>query len=358
MFPGNFGAIRLLMALFVIIGHTPELIDGNRHRELFTSWFGVMSFGEAAVDGFFLVSGYMLALSVVKSGSLANYFVKRVARIYPGFIVSFILCLLIVNPLAGGVWNLHETLANLARLVLLKPPASEAAFAGAPYPALNGAMWTISYEFFCYILLAALFASGILKRNRLFVCGVIGLNVLLLTQPHLDLAGRQITFGGGSQNTLRFVTAFCTGAAYRQILSARYRNGWVALLGAGILLLTLRISFLAEPSLIVIGGYILICLGEARLGAWISRIGQDIDLSYGIYLYAWPVQNLAIWRFGLTSLAAIDIVAITVSGFLAFFSWTLIERPAMRAAIGMTRRRGSRTGPSPLPLVVEDSGAP
>ncbi len=353
-FPGNFGAIRLLMACLVIIGHTPELIDGDRHRELLTLWFGGISFGEAAVDGFFLISGYMLALSVEKSGSLSNYFIKRVARIYPAFIVSFLICIAIVNPLAGGSWDLHELITNCLRLALLQPPQSQTAFVGAPYPALNGAMWTISYEFCCYILLAIIFAMGLLSRRWLLVGAVVLLHALLLTRPHLDLVRREITFGGGAQNTLRFVTAFCTGVVYRKTLSPQRLSGWLAIGCVVILPLALSNRFLAEPGLIFAGGYLLIYIGETRLSEFLSRIGQQIDLSYGIYLYAWPVQSLAIWTFGVKSVLQIDILTVVVCSMLALLSWMFIERPAMRAAIKLTRRSGSKA----IPMVVEDAGAP
>ncbi|RYF05674.1 MAG: acyltransferase [Oxalobacteraceae bacterium] len=328
LFSGNFGALRLLMSCLVIVGHTPELIDGNRHREIFTQLFGTMSFGELAVDGFFLISGYMLALSVEKSGTLARYFIKRVARIYPAFIVSFVLCLVIVTPLAAGSIDTRQWQNKILKLFLLQPPHAENVFVGAPHPALNGAMWTISYEFMCYVLLAAAFALGLLRRRRILIAGVTGLLVLLVIQPHLDLATREITFGQGAQNTLRFVAAFCTGVGYRKLLTTRWLNGWVALLGLVVLGFTLFNPFLAEPSLILIGGYVLIYVGELNLGQLLSRIGQEIDLSYGIYLYAWPVQSLAIWKFGLRDIIQVDILTIAITGMLALLSWTLIERPA------------------------------
>lgn len=58
--PDGFGFVRLLLATLVIVPHTTELIDGNRSRELLTSIFGTLSFGEIAVNGFFVVSGFSL----------------------------------------------------------------------------------------------------------------------------------------------------------------------------------------------------------------------------------------------------------------------------------------------------------
>jgi peptidoglycan/LPS O-acetylase OafA/YrhL len=81
-----------MLAIAVIVGHTPELLDGNRSREPFTRLFGVLSLGEVAVDGFFLISGYLLTSSLLSNPSLRRYFVHRITRIYPGFLVAFFFC--------------------------------------------------------------------------------------------------------------------------------------------------------------------------------------------------------------------------------------------------------------------------
>jgi peptidoglycan/LPS O-acetylase OafA/YrhL len=152
----NFGLLRLCFAFLVIVSHSFELIDGNRSREPLTRLFGTISFGELAVDGFFLLSGYLIVQSFDRSDSMATYLRKRVLRIYPGYIVAYLACLLLVAPFSGADMSALQGLGGVKaffHLLKLGMPVLPNAFAGQPYPALNGSMWTIAYEFRCYLVL-------------------------------------------------------------------------------------------------------------------------------------------------------------------------------------------------------------
>ena len=133
----NFGALRLLFASVVILSHSPEILDGDRHRELLTMMFGTISFGVLGVDGFFIVSGYLITKSFLSSDTLFAYFKKRVLRIYPGFIVAFLLCLFVLAPFVGAglsVFRPEAIVHNFARMLLLGEPTAPGAFQDMPYP--------------------------------------------------------------------------------------------------------------------------------------------------------------------------------------------------------------------------------
>jgi peptidoglycan/LPS O-acetylase OafA/YrhL len=96
----NFNFLRLLFALLVLVSHAPELADGNRSRELLTRMFHTLSFGEVAVDGFFLLSGYLIVQSWERHPNLWDFGQWRLRRIYPAFVVACLVCIFVLAPLA------------------------------------------------------------------------------------------------------------------------------------------------------------------------------------------------------------------------------------------------------------------
>jgi peptidoglycan/LPS O-acetylase OafA/YrhL len=126
----NLGALRLFFAILVILAHSHELIDGNRSREILTRTFGTLSFGDLGVDGFFLISGYLITKSFVESPSVIEYLFKRTLRIYPGYVVAFLLCILTISPFVGGNISSLSITTILKDIVLLHPPEVSGVFAG------------------------------------------------------------------------------------------------------------------------------------------------------------------------------------------------------------------------------------
>lgn len=151
----NFGLLRLLLATLVIISHSPEILDGNRSREILTRAFGTISFGDFAVDGFFIISGYLVTKSFLQDPSVFSYLGKRALRIYPGFLVGFWLCVLLVAPFVSGstrILSVSTLLQEFPNSIGLQEPLVKGVFPGMAYPSLDSPMWTIGFEFKCYIL--------------------------------------------------------------------------------------------------------------------------------------------------------------------------------------------------------------
>jgi peptidoglycan/LPS O-acetylase OafA/YrhL len=329
---GALGWLRLAFAGMVIIEHAPELIDGNRSRELATRLFGTMGLGELAVDGFFLISGYLITSSCVQSASLRGFLTKRVLRIYPGYLVSFWLCLLVEAPLAGAPaadFAPAAMLRQVLRAIALLPPEAAGVFADAPLHYLNGSLWTIAYEFRCYLLAALLGRLGAYgPRGRHWLAGGV---LLLLALNGAGVLAHAPTIGGFllgvPSQSLRFFALFGAGAVYYLYRRDIPLTGTGAACCAVLLLLLLARPHLVELGVAVCGGYLIFWAARRAPG---SGSGQSVDISYGLYLYAWPVQMLIIQHDPAISPWLAACLTAAAACVLGYASWILVEQPALR----------------------------
>ena len=74
------------------------------------------------------------------------------------------------------------------RAFRLGMPALDGAFPTEHYHLLNGPMWTISYEFRCYLFVMLIGALGIYKKRSVFLAlpvAFLGLYVFIVNEPEL-----------------------------------------------------------------------------------------------------------------------------------------------------------------------------
>lgn len=333
----NFNFLRILFASLVLLSHAPELIDGNRHREILTRFFGSISLGELAVDGFFLLSGYLIVKSWQTYPIASAFLQKRVLRIYPAFIVASVIGALIVGPLGAepaDYFSNFSITSFLAGTVLLQPTITPPVFRGQPYAMVNGAMWTIFYEFTCYIAVLVLGSFGIVKRRRLWAlltCSVLTLYLLnrsgrtaFYGHIHLPEIGNVLEFPW----LLKLFSLFLVGGCFYLFKDRIRFRGRNALLASLALAVGLHSYTFSEFSVAIFGGYLLFYVSQMK-AAGLLTFNKLPDVSYGLYLYGWPVQKLLLWYFPAMSPWVLFPVSLTVSAILGLVSWKLIEEPCL-----------------------------
>ncbi|WP_375398546.1 acyltransferase family protein [uncultured Sphingomonas sp.] len=352
-----FGFLRLLFASLVIVSHTPEIVDGDPHREVLHWLTGGMTFGGFAVYGFFVISGYLITGSYLKSGSTGTYLIKRIARIYPAFIVASLFSLLVVAPAAGAyleqsVWR--TAAGAVAHVAILARPMLLGAFAGTHYAeigsALNGAMWTIQYEFACYLLVIALGAMGLIRRPMIVGSAALLLVVLAGFIPAgrlLWLSNRNL-FPGPPAALFEMIGMFLAGSTF-YLIGERVGFSRISIPLASVAFVALLfIPQLNGMTYAVLGSYLI--FAAARFGArtWLGKVNNETDISYGLYLYAWPVEQLLIWYKVTDNLFLLGALTWLLAAMLGWLSWIAIEKPALWWARKHLRAGTARAPSTPV----------
>jgi peptidoglycan/LPS O-acetylase OafA/YrhL len=330
----NFDALRLALAVLVIYSHSfPLGADDQVHEPLFMLTRGQLTFGGFAVDCFFIISGYLITQSWERSASLWQYMRKRVARIYPGFIVAMVACwlLVITSNNAPLTFDWSGVLSFVCRVATLREPAWPQVFVGNPTPlTVNGSTWTILYEFICYVGLAALGLVGMLRKGRFvvftFALSIVAQSVLELSFLHVE----------GSKVLLivlrlaRFVPLYLAGVVhylYRDKLPINGRFAVISLLGCAV---TARIPGAFSIAFPVFGAYLVFYLAFSR-HIRVYKFAKYGDFSYGTYLYAFPIQQLLMhWHGAATTPMRLFASATPLALLIGATSWYCVERPFLR----------------------------
>ena len=332
----NFGFLRLLLAVLVILSHSWAIVGGGVMEPLARLTRGQIDFGALAVDGFFVISGYLIVKSWLNKPIAREYLLKRALRVYPGYLVAYILCLFVVGALgasgAGAYFAQMHWRHALTHAALLGLPPAEHVFQGLAQPCVNGSLWTIIYEFEGYLLVLALGLAGALRRPRLclllFAAAYAAYGGLSLSHHHIAFP---VTMLGEPNSWARFATFFLAGMClYLFRGSVVYRPLWAWIAG-GALLATLCGGWGAALTLPTCGAYLLLyaAFQPCRL---VAQAGARRDLSYGLYLYAWPCQMLLTWHFRQISPCVLFALTLMPTTLLAYLSWTCIEKPAQALA--------------------------
>ena len=361
----NFNVLRLVLAIAVIFSHSTELLLGPTHLDPVASALHnqfdqigdhPVDSGHLAVYGFFVISGYLISMSFARSRSIGSYLKKRVLRIYPGFLVASLLCVVLFGPLGTanphGYWvslahhPIGPTFAALKLDADFNAPPFVNTLTTVPFPrVINGSFWTIRYEFMCYLMVVALgvIAPALFRRFPaarraaplaffllfyvFYVGNIYGYFLGWTGLLNHALVAKLLPF---YLNIPRLFLYFIIGMCFYAYRRWVPYNTPLLLLALVVLVVSALRPPLLPLTLPIFGSYALLAIAFAP---WLrlSRIGTKHDLSYGIYLYACPIQQLLVYYAGRRLTPTTEfLAALPITVLFAWLSWTLVEHPALR----------------------------
>jgi peptidoglycan/LPS O-acetylase OafA/YrhL len=330
----SFNLLRLIAASAVLFSHCFHL-SGNGASEPILRFTNYSTLGELAVDVFFVMSGYLVTASFLRDPIPLNFIVKRLLRIFPALGVVIVLSVLVLGPmltsLPVGEYFAHpQTRDYLRNLFLDMRYELPGVFSNNPYlEGVNGALWTLPMEVLMYFIVLSL---GTFRAMTWRGCAVA---LLIFAWLHYAVPASIFTKTGMVLHVMPYSALTRLGMYYfAGALCFLSREKWstnrdVVVLSVIALALFAKapiaetIAFLALPYLVISFAHL-----KSGISDRITRIG---DFSYGIYLYAFPVQQTTIMLFeGQISPMHVFLISFPITVFLAFVSWHFIEKPALK----------------------------
>jgi peptidoglycan/LPS O-acetylase OafA/YrhL len=358
----NFNGLRLLAASAVVFSHAFLLATGSEETEPLQSTG--MTAGVYGVFVFFILSGFLVTESAKRSSGVLDYCRKRFLRIAPAFVVSTILITYAVVPFFApngptAFIQAPEVLSKVIATIFLQddglyfygvefyPPSGPADFLPS---VANGVLWTIRLEIIGYALVGLFMALSLLQDHRqpvtiLFVVAIAALSLVYANAVSVKWISE----------LLLILPAFCCGIFLNWMVRFHTPRGRIALLFVAGIAPAVYFGVLPQVFTFLVA-YPLIWLGAVQFKplAWFS---SGSDISYGLYLFGWPVTQL-IRSFMGEGLSGYEMTAsaLPVTALIAYASWHLIEKPALRFKT-VVRRKAVATSTAQTPSVPSSSTA-
>ncbi len=341
-----FDLLRFIFASLVLVHHSYALLGIPGGNFFIRLTGGQLDIGDFSVGSFFIISGFLVTQSLLRSNSLLEYFAKRFLRLFPALFVSLMLSAMFLGPIVTdqslkdyfigvhGTSPVKFVFLNFTLNIFGYDYSIRDLFMHNPHPyAVNGSLWTLKHEFVSYVLLAVLFIFGMLKRTKLLLIftGFVGAAYIGYITQGIRLFGKISTEWWIFHSVeypffLKLLWLFMLGSLlflYREYVFVSTK---MLALVTGILLVSIKLGYLYFAWLLIFP-YLLIGIAILLPLSSFSKYG---DFSYGLYIYAFPIQQLLVFMFyPHIGLRRMIVYSFFLTLLISVLSWHLIEKPSL-----------------------------
>lgn len=324
--PTGFDYMRMVLAVGIIGFHSIVTCYGAiAQRHVLASSLG-WTFN-LILPMFFALSGFLVAGSLQRNSNVGRFLWLRIIRIYPALIFDTAVCALLLGPLLTTLpWReyfqsrtfLAYTLNSLGLIHYFLPGVFET----NPISKVNAQLWTIPVELECYLVLGCLALLGLARKPRVFAGVTIVACFLFGTWNFLVAAPDMVRFlVPGNVLVLCFIAGVALYLCREHVTFSK---------GVLVVAVAAFVASVAVPPFVyfspIPAAYVTCYLGclNPQPVSFIKRF----DVSYGLFLYGYPVQQTVVWMAGGTLSWYGNIAwALPITFFLACASLFLVERP-------------------------------
>jgi len=331
----NFNLLRMIAASAVLVSHAYPISSGIGVAEPLSESLG-MSLGGLAVLTFFLISGFFISQSFDRSESLMDFVIARALRIYPGLLGTLLIGIFIVGPIFTTL-DFRAYITNYSTWIYVPRNLSlvslqyglPGVFQRNPYPsAINGSLWSLFFEVCCYALVGLVGMFRLAPRNWRFPFVLVLYSIayvsLKLDDQQTDVLKHSFFLGQFHRLTLPFVVGM-TFYQFRRLLPLNVGLCVFAIAAA----CSAYRGFWFDEVFVICWSYLVFYFGYLDIPQ-LKRYNHLGDYSYGMYIYAFPVeQSVAAFWPGVSPFQVI-IVSLPATLVVAVMSWHLLEGPLVR----------------------------
>lgn len=315
----NFDVLRLSAALVIVVSHAYALQIGYAAMPVYCP---LVLVGQAALAGLFVISGYLIPQSWMAQPDMRRFFWKRSLRVFPALAPALFFTLLIIGPMATTL-PLADYAATLFSPFTLSSfgaiwdGSALGLFQSNPVTFVNAPLWTIPVEFTMYVLVALLGIAGLLKK-RFVLPFLIAVDFAIWMAWYWDPGLAKVRF------TLYFLIGAYLAVHHPE---HRYDPAVAAVLAVALVALSptpyaLFLALFAVP-------YIVLAVAHLHVPA-LNNFGRRGDFSYGVYIYAYPIQQMIVLSLGTSMpLWLFSVLSILLTFPFAYASWHLVEKKAL-----------------------------
>lgn len=321
----NLDIFRVIAACMVIYGHAYALVPHSiEESDFIARHLGYDYSGSLAVKIFFFLSGLVVTNSLLSKRSPIDFIIARVFRIWPALIFTVVVSATIIGPIVTTLpidqyFQDPATLSYVTKNITMSTTFSlPGVFESNHFKsAVNGSLWTIPYEIAAYMALLALFMLGVAKNKWI----AISIFLIIAATPFLP-AHLQLSFFPTSKEAVMLAPCFAAGAILALLKDHIHITIHVA---SGMWILYFLTNKSSIASHLFYSALFISILYLSSL-AFTIKLKMKSDISYGVYLWGFPVQQILAAYLSEQGIIFNQISAIIICCILGYASWILIEK--------------------------------